>query len=281
MMIAAGPSAEPIDANALFPAVLSETTPPASPPTVLSEAVPSTSPAGAPVGCSSYCTAGPHMPCVVSAAIRHEVQCLMVGQHWLSSSVASKAKATIFRCNCTPYYLCHPFQLALLLCTGACEGTVSVTLGPSLLVLSDGPGVYANNMQCAWLVEAPGPIRVVFTHFHTESDSDFLKIYGGTGDDATILRMGDDEEASFSGAALPESFTTNSTSLKIVFESDVSVSFSGFELELSALAPGGMWVPTVVPTAAPTWAPEAGAAPSASLQAPSARTRLRHVPAVV
>ena len=124
--------------------------------------------------------------------------------------------------------------------------------------MSDGPGVYANNVECVWLVKAPGPIRVIFAHFHTEAGSDFLRIYDGTGDDATLLRTGD-VEASFSGPVLPESFTTNSTSLKIVFESDVSLSFSGFELELLTLVPGGTWVPTGTPTATPTWATEFGA----------------------
>ncbi len=124
-------------------------------------------------------------------------------------------------------------------------------------MLSDGPGVYANNVECVWLVDAPGPIRVVFAHFHTEAGSDFLKIYDGTGDDAALLLTGDDE-ASFSGAALPESFTTNSTSLAIVFTSGGSISFSGFELELFALEPGGTWAPTGGPTAPPTWASQSG-----------------------
>ncbi len=125
-------------------------------------------------------------------------------------------------------------------------------------MLSDGPGVYAHNMVCIWLVEAPGPIRGVFTHFHTEKDSDFLTVYDGTGDNAPPLRTGD-SDASFDGSKLPASFTTNSTSLKIEFTSDYALEFSGFELELSSLAPGGTWVPTGAPTAATTQAPESGA----------------------
>ncbi len=120
-------------------------------------------------------------------------------------------------------------------------------------MLSDGPGVYALNVECVWLVEAPGPITVVFTRFHTLADYDFLEIFDGTGDDAGLL-------ASASGPALPEPLFANSTSVKIVFTSTGYVTFSGFELELFALAPGGTWVPTGVPTAAPTWASESGAA---------------------
>ncbi len=119
-------------------------------------------------------------------------------------------------------------------------------------MLSDGPGVYAFNVECVWLVEAPGPITVVFTHFHTLADYDFLEIFDGTGDDAGLL-------ASASGPALPEPLFSNSTSVKIVFTSTGYITFSGFELELFALVPGGTWFPTGVPTAAPTWASESGA----------------------
>jgi hypothetical protein len=148
---------------------------------------------------------------------------------------------------------CRSHLFFCLFRTGACDGTVSVTLGPSPLVLSDGPGVYALNVECVWLVEAPGPITVVFTRFHTQADYDFLEIFDGTGDDAGLL-------ANASGPALPEPLFANSTSVKIVFTSTGYVTFSGFELELFALAPGGTWVPTGVPTAAPTWASESGAA---------------------
>ncbi len=181
-------------------------------------------------------------------------------------------------------------------------------------MVSDGPGVYANNMECVWLIDAPGPITVVFTHFSTEAGSDLLKIFGGNGDDDTALctlaqvenvENGLDEATinsamnwlnssssgchgcinecwpdsecawgctgttrSFDGPALPESFTTSSTSLRIAFTSDVSLTYSGFELELFSRVPDGTWVPTGAPTASPTLAPESGAALAADPTTP-------------
>ncbi len=120
--------------------------------------------------------------------------------------------------------------------------------------MSDGPGFYADNSECVWLLEASGPITVVFKSFETESTetwSDELSIYEGTGGDAA--------PRIFSGHDLPEAFTTNATSLVIMFASNGAVHYSGFEIELRAFVPRG--TPTGVPTAcarAPTGIETAG-----------------------
>jgi hypothetical protein len=120
--------------------------------------------------------------------------------------------------------------------------------------VSDGPGDYADNAQCTWRITAAGPITVVFKAFATESRFDFMKLVDGTGG-----------EVRYSGFVVPPPFSTNSTSLTIVFTSNDSGGSSGFELEVFALVPGGTWAPTAalttaepntaVPTAAPTIAP--------------------------
>jgi hypothetical protein len=127
-----------------------------------------------------------------------------------------------------------------MICIGICHGTVRVALGSGPLIVSDGPGFYADNAECVWLLEASGPITVVFKSFKTES-TDVLSIYEGTDDDAA--------PRIFSGHDLPEAFTTNATSLVIMFASNGAVHYSGFEIELRALVPGGTWAPTGVPTA--------------------------------
>ncbi len=126
-----------------------------------------------------------------------------------------------------------------MICIGICHGTVRVTLGSAPLIVSDGPGFYADNSECVWLLEASGPISVVFKSFTTES-TDELSIHEGTDDDAA--------PRIFSGHDLPEAFTTNATSLLIIFASDGDVHYSGFEIELRALVPDGTWAPTGVPT---------------------------------
>ncbi len=127
---------------------------------------------------------------------------------------------------------------------GECAGTVNVTLGSGPLLLSDGPGLYANDMECEWLVEAAGPITVVFKTLRTERRNDgvtdYVRISDGTGDDA-VHRV-------FDGLELPPAFSTNATRMTVKFHSDDSVRFSGFELELYSLVPGGTWVPASLAT---------------------------------
>ena len=131
-----------------------------------------------------------------------------------------------------------------------CSSTQNITLsGPGPVPVSDGPGDYADNVQCTWLITAAGPITVVFKAFATEARFDFVTLVDGTGG-----------EVRYSGVAVPPPFSTISTSLTIVFTSDIRTGSSGFELEVFALVPGGTWAPTAAPTtAAPTAAPTTAA----------------------
>ena len=129
-----------------------------------------------------------------------------------------------------------------------CNGTQRVTLsGPGPVPVSDGAGEYADNTDCTWAITAAGPITVVFKAFATEADYDFVTLSDGTGGNA-----------SYSGFALPPPFSTNSTSVTMVFTSDGSSGSGGFELEVFTLVPGGTWAPTAAPTAVPTAVPTTG-----------------------
>ncbi len=119
--------------------------------------------------------------------------------------------------------------------------------GPGPVAVSDGPGDYADDMECIWNINSSGPITIVFKAFSTEADCDFLKVFDGTSGDVL---------GSFSGKALPEVLSTNATSLRVVFTSDGGVASVGFALEAFALVPGGSWAPMGTPTALPTWAPD-------------------------
>ena len=119
--------------------------------------------------------------------------------------------------------------------------------GPGPVAVSDGPGDYADDMECIWNINSSGLITIVFKAFSTEADYDFLKVFDGTSGDVL---------GSFSGETLPEVLSTNATTLRVVFTSDGGVASVGFELEAFALVPGGTWAPTGTPTALPTWAPD-------------------------
>jgi hypothetical protein len=139
----------------------------------------------------------------------------------------------------------------------ACHGQSNLALvGPSPVAVSDGPGDYADDMECAWNITSVGPITIVFKAFSTEANRDFLRIFDGESGDVI---------GSFSGETLPALLSTNATSLRIMFTSDGGVASGGFELEAFALVPGGTWAPTGTPTtgsptgaptALPTWAPD-------------------------
>ena len=127
-------------------------------------------------------------------------------------------------------------------------------VGPGPVAVSDGPGDYADNMECAWNINSSGPITIVFKTFSTEADHDFLRIFDGKSGDVL---------GNFSGETLPAVLSTNATSLRVVFTSDSSSSSAGFELDVFGLMPGGTWAPTGAPTALPTWAPDTtGVAPA-------------------
>jgi hypothetical protein len=129
----------------------------------------------------------------------------------------------------------------------ACHGPSNVTLvEPGPVALSDGPGDYADDMECVWNMTSSGPITVVFKTFAIEANHDFLRIFDSKSGDVL---------GNFSGEAPPAVLSTNATSLHVVFTSDSSTSSGGFELEAFALVPGGSWAPTGTPTALPTWAP--------------------------
>ena len=115
------------------------------------------------------------------------------------------------------------------------------------MAVSDGPGDYADDMECVWNIHSVGPITIVFKTFATEANHDFLVISDGKSGDVL---------GSFSGEMLPAVLNTNATSLQVVLTSDSSSSSAGFELEAFGLMPGGTWAPTGTPTALPTWAPD-------------------------
>jgi hypothetical protein len=129
----------------------------------------------------------------------------------------------------------------------ACHGPSNLALaGPGPVAVSDGPGVYADDMECVWNITSVGPITIVFKAFATEAGRDFLTVVDGQSGD--VLRR-------YTGTALPAPLSTNATSLRVEFTSDGGVASGGFELEAFALVPGGTWAPTGTPTALPTWAP--------------------------
>ena len=112
-----------------------------------------------------------------------------------------------------------------------------------MLLLSDGPGDYYDQMDCKWNIEVQGPITVLFTELSTADD-----------DEVTISAEEGANPQVYHGKLLPQSFTTTGMAKRIIvtFTSAASKSksvgttgssgFSGFRLEL--------YTPTAAPTIA-------------------------------
>ncbi|MDD3876033.1 MAG: C10 family peptidase [Bacteroidales bacterium] len=101
--------------------------------------------------------------------------------------------------------------------------------------LEDGSGIqpYQGNADCSWLI-APelfvNSIKLVFDYFETESDSDFVRVYGGQDDTAPLL-------GEFSGNTLPQDITFNGQKLFVTFTSNDSIGGSGFSATYTGAVP--------------------------------------------
>ena len=105
----------------------------------------------------------------------------------------------------------------------ACSGTTVVTAASGSF--TDGPGNYANNTTCGWLIAAPGTeaVTLSFSSFVTESNYDFVTVYDGVDSSAPVL-------LALSGSNIDTNVTLVATlgPLFVQFTSDGSVRADGF-----------------------------------------------------
>ena len=90
----------------------------------------------------------------------------------------------------------------------------------------------------AWIIGLPNAVRVTlrFTYFDTEGDWDFVYVYSCGGptcpDPVLLVRL--------SGNTLPADVTSNTSFIKIVWQSDEIYTYTGWRAEWTALvAPNG------------------------------------------
>lgn len=104
-------------------------------------------------------------------------------------------------------------------CTGV---TTLTTLTGSV---GDGSGVnqYANNSNCAWLIQPQNAatITLTFSSFNTELNADGVIVYNGANNSAPILGR-------FSGSSIPSSVSTTGGSMYIEFLSGQSIRGEGW-----------------------------------------------------
>lgn len=117
--------------------------------------------------------------------------------------------------------------------TPYCNG-VATTLTTATGTLSDGSGVekYANNSNCAWLIQPTNAKTVAlnFTAFDTELNYDGVIVYDGINNTAPIL-------GKFTGTTLPSSVTSTTGNMYVEFLSDEAIRANGWLANYTSTKP--------------------------------------------
>ncbi|XP_078253265.1 CUB and sushi domain-containing protein 3 isoform X2 [Rhinoraja longicauda] len=92
------------------------------------------------------------------------------------------------------------------------------------------PEPYDNNLNCIWKITVPegAGVQVQVLSFATEHNWDSLDFFDGI--DTNAPRLG-----SFSGTTIPALLNSTSNNLYLNFQSDISISAAGFNLEYTAI----------------------------------------------
>ncbi len=92
---------------------------------------------------------------------------------------------------------------------------------------SDGSGNlnYLNNLLCSWLISPSDPntqsIDLGFIAFNTESGYDYVRVYDGSNNSAPLL-------GTFDGTTLPSMVSSSGPVMYVEFDTDISVTFTGW-----------------------------------------------------
>ena len=117
--------------------------------------------------------------------------------------------------------------------TPYCNGTAT-TLNTATGTLTDGSGTnkYANNSNCAWLIQPTNAKTVTlnFTAFDTELNYDGVIVYDGSNNTAPVLGR-------FSGTTLPPAVTSNTGSMYIEFLTDEASRSNGWTANYTSTKP--------------------------------------------
>ena len=114
------------------------------------------------------------------------------------------------------------------------EITIYLQVGEAVVLTSPNfPSNYSNNAVLTWNIIAPSQsygVLVNFTHFHLEQSFDYLRVYAGS----TPSFGNSTQIGVYSGSSLPANIESTYMYLWMIFTSDGSVVYSGFEIEVSA-----------------------------------------------
>jgi Zn-dependent metalloprotease len=133
-----------------------------------------------------------------------------------------------------------------------CQQTTMTSLSGTIYDSGGPNGNYVDNENCSFLIN-PGcadSLTLTFTQFDLEFNWDYLYIYDGTSAAAPLL-------GSYTGNALPPTFTASNGAFFIVFTSDFSIVRPGFAATWTSVAVGSApaasfsYMPVVPPASTP------------------------------
>ena len=91
------------------------------------------------------------------------------------------------------------------------------------------PNDYKNYQSFSWIIEVANYniIELNFTHFHTQSNQDFVQVFDG-------LNSSSESLGKFSGSTNPGMLLSNGSQLLIRFTSDGTINKQGFQASFKA-----------------------------------------------
>ena len=129
--------------------------------------------------------------------------------------------------------------LAVLLITFApeavkaqtCSGTTVLTAASGTFEDGSGGTNYGDNLNCKWRISVAGAgsIDLSFNRFRTEQFFDSVSIYDGSSESAPLIGV-------FSGISIPSAVRTTGQDMFIVFSTDGTVNFSGWEVTYTSFS---------------------------------------------
>ncbi|KAF4095682.1 cubilin isoform X1 [Onychostoma macrolepis] len=111
-----------------------------------------------------------------------------------------------------------------------CQGVLIANRSRGKIESLNFPNDYPSRANCSWTIQASmgNTINYTFITFEVEDHVgcayDYVKLYDGPNDQATLI-------GTFCGNTPPPASTTTGTSLHIVFRSDMSISYRGFQMD--------------------------------------------------
>lgn len=130
----------------------------------------------------------------------------------------------LFICSSLFHLILSPFSVSgqpFATVSGSCANLWTVRSSSSGMIYSNGDGTYAHNVNCSWSIFSSNKVELIFFKFDTEENHDYVSVYDGGSMMSSLM-------GKYQGTSSPAIITSSSNQLYVTFNSDSTVSSSGF-----------------------------------------------------